>query len=109
MLDSKMTFGELVATARSTGFELYDARQMPVDPELQMALEDKNLLAEPVHVRIHEPPDGLGRGIVADLQVRGETFHLWGEWVRVWDLEQIVRGAAATPGAVPLGRPPKQA
>jgi hypothetical protein len=102
-----MTFGELVETARNAGFELYDARQLPVDPELQMALEDENLTEEEVHVTLHPAPSGRQRGVVADLRVGEHVFHLWGSWSRVWELEQLVEGTPARPRSAPLGEDPR--
>jgi hypothetical protein len=106
MIDTRMTFGAIMDTARSSGFDVYDARQLPVDPELSPALEDENLLAETVQMSFRTAPEGRERGIVADLRVRDQVFHLWGEWSRVRELQQIIGGAAAKPRSSPLGDEP---
>ncbi len=106
MIDTRMTFGAIMDTARSSGFDVYDARQLPVDPELSPYLEDENLLAETVQISFLPAPDERERGIVADLRVRDQVFHLWGEWSRVRELQQIIGGAAAKPRSSPLGDEP---
>ncbi len=100
-----LRFGELVDTARGLGFDLYDAQNLLVDEELEMALEDENLVAEPVHVHFRPARGGQEEGIVADLTVGAQVFHLRGEWSLARELEQVVRGARATPGASSLGEP----
>ena len=106
MIDTRMTFGAIMDTARSSGFDVYDARELPLDPELNPALEDENLLAETVQMSFRTAPEGRERGIVADLRVRDQVFHLWGEWSRVRELQQIIGGAAAKPRSSPLGDEP---
>lgn len=108
MVETRMTFGALVESARGLGFELYDAREMPVDRELQPMLEDENLMAEPVNVQLRtDPPEG-DRGIVATLSVRDQIFFLWGEHSRGWELEQLVGGAVSPEHSSPLGEPPAE-
>lgn len=102
-----MRFGELVETARSMGFDLYDSENLLVDDQLEMALEDENLVAEPVHVSFRTAPDDQEEGIVADLTVGAEVFHLHGEWSLARELEEMVWGVRATPGASSLGEPPE--
>ena len=102
-----LRFGELVETARSLGFDLYDAQNLLVDDQLEMALEDDNLVAEPVHVHFRSARTGQETGIVADLTVGAEVFHLRGEWSMARELEQVVHGVRATPGASSLGEPPE--
>jgi len=106
MTKTKMTFGELVETARNYGFELYDSRELPVDRELQAMLEDENLTAEPVRVEFRRAPGERKRGVVAVLGVRDQTFQLFGEWSRLWELERLVTGTPSKPGSSPLGEPP---
>ena len=107
MVQSRMTFGELVESARNLGFELYDAREMPVDVELQPSFEDANLTVAPATLQLlPDPPEGE-RGMVATLRVREHVFYLWGEHSRAWELEQLAAGAERPPRSLPLGEPPE--
>ena len=94
MTETALRFGELVAGARTLGFELYDANHMPVREELQPAFEDDNLTAKPVQVGFHEHEGGAERGVVADVTVGQYVFHLYGDWCRAAELRHMVRGTA---------------
>lgn len=106
MTTTRMTFGELVETARNFGFELRDGRELPVNREMQDVLEDENLMSEPARMESRHEDDDQERGVVAVLSVRDQTFHLWGEWSRLWEFERLVAGEVTQQKASPLGRPP---
>lgn len=108
MLKTRMTFGEVLESARRAGFEISDARGLRVGRELQPMIEDANLMAEDVRVELQPATGGSSTGIVARLLVRDQAFQLHGEFSRVSELEQLLGGAVASPRSSPLGEPPER-
>jgi hypothetical protein len=106
MTDTTLTFAEALETARRAGFDLTDARGLPVGPELESAIEDANLTAEPVRIELQPTPGDRSTGVVANLMVRGQIFYLHGQFARVGELEHLLGGAAASPRSSPLGDEP---
>lgn len=95
MDSTALQFSELIATARLAGFELFDARGLPVDEEHQAYLEDENLAAEPAQITFLSPSGPETRGEVAVVTVRQQQFILRGEWRRVGQLQHLLGGARA--------------
>jgi hypothetical protein len=106
MTDTVLTFAEVLETARCAGFELTDARGLPVRIELESAIEDGNLTAEAVRVELQPSPGDRSTGVVANLMVRGRIFYLHGQYSRVGELGHLLGGAAASPRSSPLGDEP---
>jgi hypothetical protein len=102
-METALTFSEVVDTARRAGFELTDARGLPVRAELQPAIEDGNLMAETVWVELQPAPGDRSTGVVANLMVRGQIFYLHGQFSRVGELEHLLGGASARACSSPLG------
>lgn len=106
MTDTALTFAEIVETARAAGFELMDARGLPVGPELESAIEDANLTTEPARLELQTTPGDRSTGVVANLMVRDQIFYLHGQFARVGELEHLLGGVAASPHSSPLGDEP---
>jgi hypothetical protein len=90
MEQTHLSFGEVVATARDQGLDLFDARGLPIGPELGSLLVEENVPAEPVLVRIRRTPGHQEWGILADVVVRDQVFCLWGKWSRLNQFEELV-------------------
>lgn len=97
MEPTHLTFGEVVETARNRGFELYDARGLPIGPELGSLLVEEAVPAEPVMVQIRRTPGHQEWGVLADFVVRDQVYCLWGKWSRLEEFERLVVGPEPIP------------
>lgn len=86
----KMQFSELLATIQGAGYDVFDARGLPVDRGRQPYLEDENLMSKRARIEFRRPRDGESRGTVADVAVGRRLFQVRGEWHSVQDLRHLV-------------------
>jgi hypothetical protein len=91
-METALRFAELVATAQNAGFDVLDARGLPVTATMYEALEDDNLMEEPAHVVFHEAEMAGERGAVADVQVGQQVFQIHGDWSRAGELRLALTG-----------------
>ena len=94
MVRTRLRFGELLETVHSEGFDLLDGSDIPVDVELESALEDDNLVDEAVEVTFRRVGSDAEDVIVADVHVRDEIYHVVGRARDVGVLENRIRGIA---------------
>jgi len=88
----EMQFSELLATIQGAGYDVFDARGLPVDQEHQPYLEDENLMSKRARIEFRSPRVGESRGTVADVAVGQHLFQVRGEWHGVQELRHVVDG-----------------
>ncbi len=94
MVKTRLRFEELLETIHAEGFDLLDGSDLPVDVDLESALEDDNLVGETVEVNFRRVGSDAEDAIVADVHVRDEIYHVVGRARDVGVLENRIRGIA---------------
>ena len=94
MVKTRLTFDELLDTIHAEGYDLLDGNDIPVDVDLESALEDDNLVGEAVEVNFRRVGSDAEDVIVADVHVRDEVYHVVGRARDVGVLQNRIRGIA---------------
>ncbi|MBD3334134.1 MAG: hypothetical protein GF355_01305 [Candidatus Eisenbacteria bacterium] len=95
---------ELIRTARSLGFDVTDGNGLPVNEQVLKWLETEHFsfAIAPAYLRFRKPPKGRDHGIVAEVLVRDQIYHILGPIADVEQLRvRLTRSFSIEPGPRP--------